>query len=182
MTKFSYNKIAKIIQYKLKPLQTETFISKNGYITIYHPALISKTNCRQPSYSWTFYLHFRMFTVEKIIYFPVKNGLYNCKFRICGSKLQNLYTGNNEGKLYLKKKHVYLIPTSFNWHSGPLWRVNFAAKRWLDIFWLRLDPFSVLRVEFKYEMSELQIVVKILRLSRSRAWRFRVTLSSGKVW
>ncbi len=32
--------------------------------------------------------------------FPVKNGLFICEFKMCGSKWRNVYKANNEGNLY----------------------------------------------------------------------------------
>ncbi len=63
-------------------------------------------------YSRTFYLRFCLFTLEKMVQndnFPVKNGLFICKFKIRGPKWRNVSTTNNKGNLYYRTIYYYLF-------------------------------------------------------------------------
>ncbi len=59
--------------------------------------------------------------------FPVKKGLFICKFKIRGPNWQNVSTANNEGNLYLEAKALPYIFIRNN--SGVSWASRFVERK-----------------------------------------------------
>jgi hypothetical protein len=90
----------------------------------------SGLNTGIPRYLRTFYMRIRLFTLSKMIQnhtFPVKNGLFICKFKIIGPKWRNVFTTNNEGSL-----HNISLKKNLNYASKPWKRKSNSVKVIVD--------------------------------------------------
>ena len=55
--------------------------------------------------------------------FLVKNGLFICKFKICGPKWRDVSTTNNEGNLYYTTIEDYYYKLRENGKLGQMWNI-----------------------------------------------------------